>query len=133
MWVGLGDVAAAAGITPQPLRFIIARPGSTWRGAALVVRRAPSLAGGGSTGKQYQIQIESLPSDLQARFNEQRALASRPVLQFADRRSAKNEWLHLILSPALAHPPRSAERRAAIDAILARPLTDRRGPPAKRM
>jgi hypothetical protein len=58
------------------------------------------------------------------------AIVDRPPLDRLDKQQAKkNAWRHSILYPVLARPLKSPERRAAIDDILSRPLTDWEGRP----
>ncbi len=121
------EFADLVGISNQKARRALARAlkGKLWRGARLVVE--PVTGRGGLAGLSYVVHANSLPADLQLRLKDRFAIVERPILQIADHRSAKNNWMLLILSPALAHLPRSPERRAAIDAILTRPLTDWNG------
>lgn len=83
---------------------------------------------GGRAGFRYQVRIDSLPLDLQERLKE-RSAPELPLFRETDHRAAERNWYLTIIRPALPHPPRSAERRAAIDAILSRPLTDWHGEP----
>lgn len=126
-WLTTSEFAELAGIDDRNARKALKRAflnHLSWRGTILAVRL--TKAQGGPRGLGYEVRAHSLPTELRDRLKE-RALAERPLLRIADLRSAKNEWLLLILSPALAQPPRSAERRAAITDILSRPLTDWRG------
>jgi hypothetical protein len=55
--------------------------------------------------------------------------AENPAFKFRDNRAIERDWWWSLLALALAHPKGSRERRAAIDAIRARPLTDWDGQP----
>lgn len=127
--ITLPELATLAGISRQALekalQKIMRGEATRWHGAQLVI--CQTRGRGGRSGLNYKVRIDSLPADLQQRLKDHRSIVDRPVLQNADHRAAKNNWFLLILSPALVHPPRSAERRAALDSICARPLTDWRG------
>jgi hypothetical protein len=77
---------------------------------------------------RHEIDSTCLPLDLQERWKK-RSAPELPLFRETDHRAAERNWYLTIIGPALPHPPRSSERRAAIDAILARPLTDWRGEP----
>jgi hypothetical protein len=125
------DFASLAGISERKARHAFARAldGKPWRGTKLTIE---TVAGrGGRAGQSYVVLAASLPADLQQRLKAHFAIVEHPVSRIADRSSAKHNWFSLILSPALAHPPRSSERRAAIEAIVSRPHTDWNGKPKK--
>ncbi|WP_424361814.1 hypothetical protein [Methylocystis parvus] len=69
--VPLSLVADAAGVSRRALEIAAAKivdgKAATWRGAQLVI--VPVKGRGGKAGLQYQVRVDSLPSDLQSRIN----------------------------------------------------------------
>lgn len=123
-FVPLSMVAELAGVSRQALAKVCALTSHdssfTWRGARLSLRQISGR--GGRSGLRYEIDSETLPIDLQQRLKDHFAIVDHPVSRIEG--SKKHNWFLLILSPALAHLPRSAERRAAIEAIASRPHVD---------
>jgi hypothetical protein len=135
-WTPLPLVADCYGVTCRALEIACHRitrgHAKTYHGIELVIRCARATNGGGRSGFRYEIKTDSLPAHIQDRLKERTAIVERPVLRrFDDWRAKKNNWLLLILSPAMAHHPKSPERRAAIAAIVSRPLTDWNGQQAR--
>jgi hypothetical protein len=120
-WIAASAVASLAGVSDRRIRSVITE-GGKWRDAQLVSRKTHGR--GGRAGLQYEILIASLPPGIQealkAHFTEEKNA-------LRDDGAAERDWWSLTLAPALAHARYSRERSAAIDAILARPLTDWRG------
>lgn len=99
-----------------------------WRGHPIKVELLHGVGGAG--GIKYGARADSLPPYLQQRLKDHLPAIERPLFrELNDHRAAKNNWFLLILSPALAHAPRSAERRAALDSLCAHPLIDWCGQP----
>lgn len=123
--------ADLAGIDARRARRAISRAleNKPWRGARLVVE--PVSGRGGLAGQSYTVRADSLPADLQQRLKDHFAIVDHPVSRIDDRGSNKHDWYLVILSQAgvLALPPRSRERRAAIESLVARPLPDWNKPP----
>lgn len=124
-------VASVAGVTPRALEIacsrIIRGKSQTWRGANLVVRQVAGR--GGRSGLHFEVHADSLPPNIKQLLKCEFSIVEAPSNGLPQHRSAERDWWSLTLSPALAQPPHSRARGDAIDAILARPLTDWNGQP----
>lgn len=121
-WIGTAELAALAGTTERAARKAIGlltrNPDACWRGTRPVLRSRHGR--GGRSGLQYEVRVDSLPFELQQRWNA----AQRPVkgpLKHDDEARIEREWRYHLIEAALAYPKRSAERSAAIRAVAAEP------------
>lgn len=119
-YIGLVQLSELAEILRQAIEKAVTRqsrePSARWRGSRLVLRT--SLGRGGRSGWSFEVRIDSLPADLQARFNA----LQRPVqlaLKLDDASAADRDWWTAVLAPGSRHPARSKERTAAVRAIVA--------------
>lgn len=69
-WLSALDLGGLTGISRQKAHRAIAlgHTGIPWRGAILITRTIHGR--GGRSGLQYQVRVDSLPIDLQRRFEE---------------------------------------------------------------
>lgn len=121
-WLGTGDFANLAGITPQAARQALRRgvKGQAWRGHPILVRH--QYGRGGRAGLVYQVALDSLPDALRfageagghdaAAVSDCRRAAGNQSGTIADRWSAIHE--------ALDHPRGSVQRATAVAASAAR-------------
>jgi len=67
-WLSAQELALLAGISERKARLAMARAsdGKAWRGSILLVRIVNGK--GGRAGQQYQVRVDSLPADLQAKL-----------------------------------------------------------------
>lgn len=115
-WLASLGLAELAGISERKARAALARISSrkseTWRGAALVIRTIRGR--GGRAGVQYQVRVDSLPSDLQKRLKASpKAVPTPSPGSFA---SLERSVLANLLADILKHPERTASRSKAIEA-----------------
>jgi hypothetical protein len=114
-WLRLSQVSELAHVTERALQLLIKRsPLHTeisWRGSNLVVRQVQGV--GGNSGKAFEVQASSLPRPLQLAL---KAKQTQLPIPFAHGPKAQNirAFRRMVISPALAHPPKSTERRNAI-------------------
>jgi len=124
VWIGSGDLANVAGLSPQGVRKAL-RAGE-WRGSRLVVREIPGR--GGRSGRQYQVRLDSLPIEIQERWKALRTSFAGRLKHGPKAQAERTFWTDL-LEPALALPKHSFERADAVREIASRPL---RKPDGKR-
>ncbi len=119
------DLARLAGITRQAAHKLARqfRDGRSrpWQGSVLKVREGHGS--GGRAGAVLFVIVDSLPELLQAAFKAR----NRPVqlafpLRLDDAASAERRERRAIIAPIIVHPAGSAERRAALRAVLATPV-----------
>ena len=103
----------------------VADRGVQWRSHNLIVRK--SKARGGPSGLRYEVRLDSLPTELQAKFLE--AAVSGPAVTESTKHGPSNQrktthlppnwadWRLDAIRPALGHPAGSRERGAAIEEI----------------
>lgn len=116
-WLRAPDFGELAGISRQKAHRALSNAlrGETWRGVALKVRVVQGR--GGRAGSYYEVRLDSLPADLQLRFN---AVFSRETLPlFSSSAGQERDWIHGLISPALEHEKGSRERGRAIVEIAA--------------
>lgn len=126
------EFANLAGISERKARRALARAvvGKSWRGTQLAVQ--PVSGRGGNAGQSYVVLASSLPPDLQQRLKDHYSIVERPLFKATDDLSSrKHHWMSLVLAPAWHLPPRSPERRAAIEAIASQPHIDWTNQPRK--
>jgi hypothetical protein len=116
-WISTGELAAAAGVTPQAIRKMLAsaRKGVSWRGRQVAVR--PALTRGGRGGVGYEVAIGSLPAAIQAKVVSPAAedLPSGALARRGDDQRALTRWE--LVAKALEHRKSSRERSDAVAAI----------------
>ena len=130
-WLSAPAFAAIARITPRSARRILERAhcGHPWRGHHLEVRRV--RARGGNAGMAYEVQADSLPAALReavlarppasvapaepATASPPAPAATERVLAMIDKPSPVARWRYSVIEPALWHPPRSRERKQAVE------------------
>ncbi len=122
-WLTASDFAAAVSISVQKARRALARAAETppkpWRGHYLDTQ--PTHGRGGVSGAAREVNLESIPEPFKAAFKAR----NRPVqlpLRLDDAASAERRERLAIIEPIIAHPRGSAERRAALRAVLATPV-----------
>lgn len=114
MWLSSHMVAQLAGISRQKAHAALVR--GAWRGCSLVVR--PVTGEGGKAGRSLQVRLDSLPSDVQSRFNDRFNEPSTHVegsVQLA-------EWKAELIRPALAAPRGSKERARVVAELASKPF-----------
>ncbi len=130
-WLSAPAFAEIARVTPRSANRILSRAsqGQPWRGHSLEVRGVRGR--GGNAGLAYEVQAASLPAALReaalsqlpaAAVPAKPATASPPApahahgeLATGDKPSPIARWRYGIIQPALQHPPRSKERKRAIE------------------
>lgn len=122
--------AELAGVGERRARKALARglEGKTWHGQSLVVRKIGSQ--GGSSGLRYEVLLDSLPTDMQAKWRQARGVSTDESANAPPSKvSAHSDWSWRlqIIRPALAHPAGSTGRTAAIRAIVAAEHVDSDG------
>lgn len=127
-WLSVGELAVLAGIIERNAREACKRchDGGAWRGARLEVRKRD--------GKAYEVRAPSLPLDLYEKWQggqpkppvpvqetaQLPALPEKPGIRLPDPEWIEEaKWKLALIEPALAHPPRSRARGAAIAEIAA--------------
>ena len=88
----------------------------TWRNTRLQYRVVHGR--GGRSGLRYEVRLDSLPVDLQLRF-EDRYGEAPPQLAHGPKAQEERAFWHHVIAPALAHPKGSRERGEAIRAAAA--------------
>lgn len=110
-FVTAAEFASIAGISRQAA-WKACVVGS-WRGYALEVCTVNGR--GGASGKSHLIKVSSLPPYLQERLKAlQTPAEGRSVGLPASASAREHCWWDDVLAPAIAHPPRSAERAAVL-------------------
>lgn len=127
-YLSVSDLAALCGVTRQAAHraAVMASRKQPWRGMQLAVREVEGSRGGRS-GVRYEVALSSLSEAYQNVFNgddgnefpTSRALtvtSTNPTPKQLARtpQGAKIMARYEAIAPALAHPPRSAERAAAL-------------------
>jgi len=71
-WISVSQFASLADISERKARNVLSQchAGTPWRGCRLNVRRAPGRGGPG--GLRYEVRLDSLPADLQAKWQAAR-------------------------------------------------------------
>lgn len=126
-WLSVSELASLAGISERNGRDACKRcledEDSTWRDAALVVRKRG--------GKAYEVFAPSLPPELYTKLQAAQpttvqearqlpALPENPGIRLPDPEWIEEaKWKFALIEPALAHPPRSRARGEAIAALAA--------------
>ena len=126
-WLDTREFAARAGVGERVARRALQRcmGGGRWRAVALIVAWADKPGRGGKAGWALRVRADSLPADLGGTAAPKAALAvpSRDELARIEVSASLPadggvwHWRRRVIGPALAHPPRSAERKAAVRAI----------------
>ena len=127
-------VAQLAGITQRAMQLVcqtkMRENSSLWRGAELVVREIQ--AQGGNSGKQYEVLVSSLPSDLQARFKAlSRADKDRLTPQQSDKAKIVADWRYTTLLPVFQTEKGSSARRDAVKFVSSQHHADWNGKPKR--
>lgn len=65
-WLSAAELADLAGVSQQAARKAIRT--AKWHGSALDVRQVAGRCG--KAGRSLQVRLDSLPSDVQSRFND---------------------------------------------------------------
>jgi len=101
-WVASGTLATIAGISERKARSALERAftgnAATWRGSYLIVREIPGR--GGRNGKHYQVRVDSLPIDLQSRFEELSKEPHNAISHGSKAQQKRNDW-YFILEPLI--------------------------------
>lgn len=120
LWLSVPGLAALADIGRQTAHDVVKRassnPISPWRDALLITRQVKGR--GGRSGWSYEVRLDSLPVDLQARFKELQT-PFQHALKHDGRADAERNWWASVLRPASIHPRHSEQRGIAIRAIVA--------------
>lgn len=116
-WIDAVEFAALAGLcrerSSRVLASFVRGTRHEWKDALLEVREVHGR--GGASGRQYLVKVSSLPDYLHERLKAvQTPPQRRPVGQQGPVSVREYEWWCDVLAPAVAHPPRSAERAAAL-------------------
>jgi hypothetical protein len=117
-WIDLETLGEVAGVSPQRLRFVIHQGQGNaihWRSSVLIVRHIHGR--GGRSGRRYEVRLDSLPAELQLRFNALFSPSSLPL--FGPSAGQERDWIYGLISPALKHENHSRERGSAIAEIAA--------------
>ena len=122
-WLKTNVVARLASITDRAVRkaarLAYTNGADVWHGARISVRRVRGHAGGGVAGTRYEILVQSLPLDLQHRWEElQRELKAEPLR--TDAALELREWRFSVIRPALAFMAGTSERASAVREIAGR-------------
>lgn len=120
-YVALPVLADFAGVSKRALEKACAKiagdDDATWRGARLVLRQLRGR--GGRSGLRYEVRVDSLPADLQARLKDALRPAAPPRLaELTEQRGLERDWWLQKLGHMLKLP-RGAEREAAVSALVA--------------
>lgn len=131
-WCSPAELARATGLSVQRIRSIC-RKGLGF-GHALNVRTIQGV--GGASGKQYEVAISSLSSDLQTRLKDllkasKGDLAAPFKAQDGDRDRRRNDWINLFIAPVVMHKHGTRERGSAIRELASRQTIDWDGKPYK--
>lgn len=114
-------VASVAGVCPRAVKkailAIIRGEWNSWRGAKLIVRQVRGR--GGRSGWRYEVRLDSLPPDLQRRWQELSGPVE-PALKLDDATMVTCQWRYALIQPALAAAKRSPERAAIVKDIAGR-------------
>jgi hypothetical protein len=122
-WISAAAFAEAAGISEQSARAVLraSHEGTSWRGQRLTVRRR--FGRGGRGGLSHQVDVRSLPADLQSRLAADFAPPPSPQLETTapDGAIEKLAALETMLQRRPATPDRGlAADQAAIDQQVSR-------------
>ena len=129
-WLTANEFAKLAGICPRKARQALSRvkEGFTWRGHIFKVSRGKGR--GGDCGYQYQVRLDTLPEELQQRWNASHRSLKRPSNPVQTTGlSRKWDWFRLVFAEVIAHPPNSRERGAAKAKLEGTTVTDWTGKP----
>ena len=114
--IPVATVASLAGVSRRAMSKVAMKaltgPEFKWRGASLIVRKVRGI--GGKSGLSYQVQIESLPLDLQLAWKADETAFERP-LRHDDETSRERNWWIFQLQDIAQHKAGSKARGAAID------------------
>ncbi|MGU9982601.1 hypothetical protein ACJ4V0_21470 [Phreatobacter sp. HK31-P] len=120
-FIGLPQLADLAGISDRAAEKAVTRSireeAYLWREARLVIRTTRGR--GGRSGLRYEVRLDSLPIDLQRRFNEICG-PEAPRLSHGPKAQVERDFWYHVISPALAHPKGSRARAEAIRSIVGR-------------
>lgn len=119
-YLGLPELATLSNVSRQAIEKAIAliekNPEATWRGSRLIVRMTRGR--GGRSGFRYEVRVDSLPADLQLRFN---ALFAPTVSRlFSPSANLERDWIYSLIKPALEHEKGSRDRGRVIAEIVSR-------------
>lgn len=114
-WISSVELADLAGIKRQSSHEVLnsarSRSCYTWRGTAPLVRTVRGR--GGRSGLRYEVRVDSLPAELQRRFNELYGDAP-PQLSHGPKAQEEQDFRNHVIAGARSYPKGSRERRDAI-------------------
>jgi hypothetical protein len=111
-WIGSEDFAELYGITARAARKALraVKNGKPYNGKSLEMREVPGR--GGRAGVQYQVRVDSLPSNLQEHLKA--APKALPAPFKGSFTSLERTLLDDLIAPAIAFPARTDARSKAI-------------------
>ena len=125
-WLTPAVAASLLGLSPRAFRKACLRAihGKPWRDAPLIVREVAGR--GGRSGRQYEVKVDSLPPEIQARLKGH----LKPVEAGANALGAtsrlERDLRFHIVSRICAHPKRSQARAKAYEEEAKRPILNPR-------